>query len=161
MERLSKNFHSPSDSFRIKRLAHAAHVPDIFKIVLFNQSVSGCHEHPYGSGRSVPNADIVLVEYRIPFFRVEPAVVCDRGRAVRPASYYSIGHSCNPSRIGGAPVHIVFPQIQHPLCRHVFVNNSHVRVNHSLRAAGCSGSVEHESVVRRLCPCDLENIGSG
>ena len=108
------------------------------------------HHHTDGSGRCVPNIDPVFLQIVIPAGGIKVGFIHQVGDPVHQRCYDPVRGAGYPSRVGRAPEHIPFMEIQHILAGHVVHQNRIVHVNSPFRHSGGSAREVQQADILRI-----------
>ena len=147
----------PHPRFGIDRLADRSEQAQAAQVALRRPVGAPLHERANRRRRRVEDRDAVALDQTPEAILLRPvgrAFVHQHRRAVRQRAVHDVAVAGDPADVGGAPVHVVVPQIEDPLRRRVRADEIAAgRVDDALRLAGRAGrveDVEHVLGVHRL-----------
>ena len=136
----------PDPGFGVDRLADRSHQANARQVMLCRPLGAPLHEGADRGRRRVEHGDAVsLDDFPQPIFArpIRRALVHDHRRAIGERAVDDVTVPGDPADIGGAPIHVFFLQIEHPLRGGVTADEVAARgVDDALRLSGGAGRVE-------------------
>ncbi|MNM79754.1 hypothetical protein D3C81_916990 [compost metagenome] len=152
--RIADHFVVPAPGFRIDRLTHAAKQAQAGTRGALDRCFAFAHQRTDGGRCGVEDGDLVLVDH-FPEARgvgvVRHALEHHRGGAIGQRAVDDVAVAGDPAHVGGAPVDVVFAQVEHRFMRVRRIEQvATAGVQHALGLAGGTGGVKDEQRIFRV-----------
>ena len=154
-----ERFLAPDDRLWIERFTDAGDEAQVRQVVVASEVGARLHQHSQRRRCRVPDGDVVVLEDPVPALGVELGFVDDAGDAVCERGDDPVRHSGDPTRIGGAPEHVVVVEIERDRSRGVVGDDGVVHVDRSLGRAGRTAREVQQGHVLGIGWRDHEVVG--
>ena len=144
----------PVPGFRVDRLTDRSQNAQTGQVIFFDKTGAFAHQRANRGRGGVEDADFVLFADlpETPDIRVARNPFEHQGGcAIGQRAVHDIGMAGHPADIGGAPIHLAIPVIEHILVSHRRIDQITAGgMQHPFRVTGRTGGIENEQRVFRI-----------